>query len=68
LPPPNRDFPDGKLRLLCEGNPVAFVAENAGGAASNGTKRLLEVQPHDIHQRTPLIVGGEVEMGEFERA
>ena len=65
--PPNRDFPEGRLRLLYEGFPVAFLAEQAGGAASNGTERLLEVQPHDIHQRTPLIVGGEVEMAEFER-
>ena len=65
--PPNRDFPDGRLRLLYEGIPVSFLAEQAGGSASNGTQRLLEVQPHDIHQRTPLIVGGEVEMAEFER-
>ena len=65
--PPNRDFPEGRLRLLYEGNPVAFLAEQAGGSASNGKQRLLEVQPHDIHQRTPLIVGGEVEMAEFER-
>ena len=65
--PPNRDFPEGRLRLLYEGNPVAFLAEQAGGSASNGKHRLLEVHPHDIHQRTPLIVGGEVEMAEFER-
>jgi fructose-1,6-bisphosphatase I len=65
--PPNTDFPEGRLRLLYEGNPVAFLAEQAGGAASNGSTRLLDVQPHDIHQRTPLVVGGEVEMDEFER-
>lgn len=65
--PPNTDFPEGRLRLLYEGNPVAFLAEQAGGSASNGKQRLLEVQPHDIHQRTPLVVGGEAEMAEFER-
>jgi len=65
--PPNIDFPEGRLRLLYEANPVAFLAEQAGGAASNGKQRLLTVQPREIHQRTPLIVGGEVEMAEFER-
>ena len=65
--PPTTDYPSGKLRLLYEANPVSFLAEQAGGAASDGTKRLLDVQPVDIHQRTPLIVGGPVEMEEFER-
>jgi fructose-1,6-bisphosphatase I len=65
--PPTTDFPSGKLRLLYEANPVSFLAEEAGGWASNGTQRLLDVQPTDIHQRTPLIVGGPVEMAEFER-
>jgi fructose-1,6-bisphosphatase I len=65
--PPNDDFPGGRLRLLYEANPVAFLAEQAGGAASNGQHRLLDVHPKEIHERTPLIVGGEVEMNEFER-
>ncbi|HEX8142423.1 MAG TPA: class 1 fructose-bisphosphatase [Pyrinomonadaceae bacterium] len=65
--PPTTDFPTGKLRLLYEANPVSFIAEQAGGAASNGHQRLLDVQPTAIHQRTPLIVGGPVEMDEFER-
>lgn len=65
--PPITGFPSGRLRLLYEANPVSFIAEQAGGAASNGTMRLLDVQPTDIHQRTPLIVGGEVEMAAFER-
>ena len=60
-------FPSGKLRLLYEANPVAFLAEQAGGSASDGTQPILDVQPHDIHQRTPLVVGSEVEMAEFER-
>ena len=65
--PPTTDFPSGRLRLLYEANPVSFLAEQAGGVASNGARRLLDVQPTDIHQRTPLIVGGAVEMAEFER-
>jgi fructose-1,6-bisphosphatase I len=65
--PPTTDYPQGKLRLLYEANPVSFLAEQAGGASSDGTQRLLDVQPTGIHQRTPLIVGGEVEMAEFER-
>jgi fructose-1,6-bisphosphatase I len=65
--PPNTDYPEGRLRLLYEANPVAFIAEHAGGAASNGSQRLLDVQPKDLHQRTPLIVGGKTEMEEFNR-
>ena len=65
--PPTTSFPTGKLRLLYEANPVAFLAEQAGSTASDGTQRLLDVQPDGIHQRTPLIVGSEVEMAEFER-
>ncbi len=65
--PPTVDHPEGKLRLLYEANPVAFIAEQAGGAASDGTRRILEIEPDSIHQRTPLIVGGESEMTEFQR-
>jgi fructose-1,6-bisphosphatase I len=65
--PPNTEFPEGKLRLLYEANPVAFLAEQAGGAASDGTRPVLDVQPRGIHQRTPLVVGGRAEMEEFER-
>lgn len=49
--------PDGKLRLLYECNPIAFLAEQAGGRASNGFTRTLEIMPNDIHQRTPFFVG-----------
>jgi fructose-1,6-bisphosphatase I len=65
--PPNTDYPEGRLRLLYEANPVSFLAEQAGGSASDGKQPILDVQPHGIHQRTPLIVGGESEMAEFER-
>jgi fructose-1,6-bisphosphatase I len=65
--PQTPDYPDGRLRLLYEANPVAFIAEQAGGAATDGSRRILDLKPHDIHQRTPLVVGGKFEMEEFER-
>ncbi|HWS89038.1 MAG TPA: class 1 fructose-bisphosphatase [Pyrinomonadaceae bacterium] len=65
--PPNTDHPEGKLRLLYEANPVAFLAEQAGGSASDGRRKILDIQPRDVHQRTPLVVGGKAEMEEFER-
>jgi fructose-1,6-bisphosphatase I len=65
--PPNTDHPEGKLRLLYEANPVAFLAEQAGGSASDGRQKILDIEPRDVHQRTPLVVGGRAEMEEFER-
>jgi fructose-1,6-bisphosphatase I len=53
--------------LLYEANPVAFLAEQAGGSATDGQRRILDIQPDSIHQRTPLVVGSRVEMEEFER-
>jgi fructose-1,6-bisphosphatase I len=67
LYPPTADHPSGKLRLLYEANPIAFIAEHAGGFATDGRRRILELQPESIHQRTPLIVGSGVEMAELER-
>jgi fructose-1,6-bisphosphatase I len=65
--PPNTEHPEGKLRLLYEANPVAFLAEQAGGSASDGRQHILDIQPRDVHQRTPLVVGGRAEMEEFGR-
>jgi fructose-1,6-bisphosphatase I len=65
--PPTKSHPQGKLRLLYEANPIAFIAEQAGGMALSGKGRVLDLQPTDIHQRTPLIVGSELEMQEFLR-
>ncbi len=55
--PATAKSPKGKLRLLYECNPIAFIIEQAGGKASNGFKRILEIEPKDLHQRTPLIIG-----------
>ena len=57
LYPPTSQHTNGKLRLLYECNPIAFLAEQAGGAASNGTKRVMEVEPKELHQRTPFYCG-----------
>lgn len=62
LYPPTQSHPTGKLRLLYEANPIAFIAEQAGGIATNGKQRILDIEPQSIHQRTPLLVGGQSEM------
>lgn len=49
--------PNGKLRLVYENNPLAYIVENAGGAASNGRRRILDIQPGSLHERSPLFVG-----------
>jgi len=58
--------PTGKLRLLYECNPVAFIIEIAGGKATDGTKRILEIQPINIHERTPFFAGSKFMMEELE--
>jgi fructose-1,6-bisphosphatase I len=55
--PSNTKTPRGKLRLLYEASPLAFIVEQAGGAAIDGHNRILDIQPHDLHQRTPLYIG-----------
>ena len=65
LYPPTARYPDGKLRLMYEANPIAFLAEQAGGVASNGHDRILEIKPESLHQRTPLVVGSPYEMERF---
>lgn len=50
-------YPHGKLRLLYEGAPLAFLAEQAGGASTDGRQSLLDIQPKGLHQRTPLYIG-----------
>ena len=63
LYPATAKAPNGKLRLLYECNPMAFLVEQAGGKATTGTQRIMEIQPENLHQRTPLIIGS-VEMVE----
>jgi fructose-1,6-bisphosphatase I len=57
LYPGEMDRPEGKLRLLYEANPLAWVVEQAGGRASTGTMRILDVEAKQLHQRVPLVIG-----------
>ena len=68
--PPDRKSPKGKLRLLYEANPFAFLFEAAGGSATDGAGRILDIEPTELHQRTPLILGSRDDVrvfGEFMR-
>ena len=55
--PSTAQAPEGKLRLLYECNPIAFLAEQSGGIASTGTKRIMEIDPTELHQRVPFMCG-----------
>lgn len=57
-----KGYGQGRLRLLYEANPVAFCIEQAGGAATDGVRRILDIVPDDLHQRTPLIFGSRREV------
>jgi fructose-1,6-bisphosphatase I len=57
LYPADSQAPQGKLRLLYEAGPLAFIAEQAGGKASTGTERILDLKPTGLHQRVPLVIG-----------
>jgi len=59
--------PGGKLRLLYECNPFAFIIEVAGGKATNGKQRILEIQLSELHQRSPFFAGSKGMMGELEK-
>lgn len=64
--PGTTDKPKGKLRLLYESNPFAFITEVAGGKATNGKQRILDIEPTELHQRTPLFIGSKGMMEELE--
>ncbi len=55
--PADEKHPKGKLRLLYEAAPLAFIVEQAGGAATDGRRRILDIVPDNLHQRTPLVIG-----------
>ncbi|MGI4889807.1 MAG: class 1 fructose-bisphosphatase, partial [Janthinobacterium lividum] len=52
----------GKLRLMYEANPMAFLVEQAGGAATNGHQRILDIQPEKLHQRVSVVLGSKNEV------
>ena len=64
--PANSYMPEGKLRLMYECNPFAFIMEVAGGRATDGRRRILEIQPTTLHQRLPIFIGSKKMMAELE--
>lgn len=68
LYPATQKNPSGKLRLLYEANALAFIIEQAGGKASDGKQRILDVQPESLHQRTPLLIGSAQMVEEVEQS
>ena len=67
LYPSTASHPQGKLRLLYEGNPMAFLAEQAGGKASDGKERILDIIPTELHQRRSFFVGTQQMVEDVER-
>ena len=66
-PEDKRDnYNEGRLRLVYEANPIAFIAEQAGGRATNGNTDILFIEPGSLHQRVPLIFGSEEEVSKYE--
>jgi len=66
LYPGDSKNPHGKLRLVYEANPLVFIVQQAGGEASDGRRRIVDIKPEDIHQRTPLIIGSLEDVKEAE--
>ncbi len=58
---------NGKLRLMYEANPLSFIVEQAGGRSTDGKKRILEIEPKSLHQRTPLFIGSEEDVTMLEK-
>jgi fructose-1,6-bisphosphatase I len=63
LYPADAKNPKGKLRLMYECSPMAFIAEQAQGSATSGVERILDVQPTELHQRIPLVIGSREDVG-----
>jgi fructose-1,6-bisphosphatase I len=63
LYPADTRNPNGKLRLLYEASPMAFIAEQAEGSATDGLNRILDIVPQNLHQRTPLVIGSREDVG-----
>ena len=67
LYPQTAKNPNGKLRLLYECNPIAFICEQAGGLAINGEKNILDIEPKELHERTPFYCGSEKMIQQFQK-
>jgi fructose-1,6-bisphosphatase I len=60
--PANTKSPKGKLRLLYEASPLAYIVEQAGGAATDGVTRIMDIEPTELHQRVPLFIGSKADV------
>ena len=65
--PADKKNPKGKLRLLYEANPMAFIFEQAGGSAIDGEKNILDIAPSALHERVPLILGSKQDVEAFRQ-
>jgi fructose-1,6-bisphosphatase I len=65
--PADHKSPGGKLRLLYEANPMAYLFEQAGGAATNGVDRILDIVPKGLHDRTPLVLGSKQDVATYRQ-
>ncbi|HSP05368.1 MAG TPA: hypothetical protein VLR27_17820, partial [Acidimicrobiales bacterium] len=65
--PPTTSKPNGKLRLLYENAPLAFLVAHAGGSATDGRREILDITPTELHQRTPLYLGSSGDVAEVQR-
>jgi len=65
--PGEEEKPRGKIRLLYEAAPLGWIAEQAGGAASDGTRSILEIVPAEVHERTPIFIGGTADVADALR-
>ncbi|HUU00500.1 MAG TPA: class 1 fructose-bisphosphatase [Myxococcota bacterium] len=65
--PADAKHPNGKLRLLYECSPLAWLAEQAGGAATTGSQSILDVEPEELHQRCPIVIGNKQEVELYEK-
>ena len=60
--PADSKYKEGRLRLMYEANPMAFVIEQAGGAATDGARRILDIEPSALHQRVGVVLGSRNEV------
>jgi fructose-1,6-bisphosphatase I len=67
LYPTDAKHKEGRLRLMYEANPMAFIVEQAGGAATNGSQRILDIQPKGLHQRIGVVLGSKTEVDTVTR-
>merc|ERR1719230_1630502 len=65
--PADNKHKDGKLRLLYEGAPMAFLLEQAGGKATTGSQRVMEIMPSKVHQRVPVFLGSPDDIDEVTK-